>query len=369
MELTVKGADLAAAMTAVGKISPDRVALPILACVKLTAGEGALEMRATDLDHALSIRIPAAVAEPGSVAVSAKLFSGQAQALSNRDVTIKTDSEYGATLREKGGSRVKLNGMAPEEFPEMLDVPDGLSMTFKARSFSQAVRRVAFAAASDKNRYQLAGLRLKAQNGDVSLTATDGHRLAWLALPTEGQVAENREAILPADGMKALSDLLDRDGDVIIKLGSGMVGAEFAGTRFSGRLIEGQYPNVEGVMSEVLKGAFRVNVPVAETTEALQRAMLLVTDRRAGIKLSFKGTLLTVSLRNMEAGEAEFPVTTASEGAAPDFSIGVSGKYILEGFAQIATQSATLVLSESNRPMGIVGEGAPSYVVMPMTLA
>lgn len=87
MHLVVQRADLARALTAVQKAVEKRTTIPILSCVLLTAEDGKLAVRGTDLDIEISANVPATVSADGSAAVDAGRLGDIAKKLTGEPMT------------------------------------------------------------------------------------------------------------------------------------------------------------------------------------------------------------------------------------------------------------------------------------------
>jgi len=76
VKFTCSTKDIASAVGAASKIVNAHTTVPILSNVLLTADDGSIRVRATDLELTLEQSFPAEVAESGAVTVPARLFGG-----------------------------------------------------------------------------------------------------------------------------------------------------------------------------------------------------------------------------------------------------------------------------------------------------
>src|SRR3712207_943205 len=72
MKFTITRENLQQGLGAVAGSIPTRTTLPVLSNLLLEAEDGAVRLSGTDLDTAVSVRIPAEVAEPGAITAPAK---------------------------------------------------------------------------------------------------------------------------------------------------------------------------------------------------------------------------------------------------------------------------------------------------------
>lgn len=372
MKGTVKGSDLARAVGAVSKFTADKPTQPILGCIRVGMDVlGSVEFYGTDIENGLSVKVPCSVVEPGSVALPASLLAGMSRELGADAEVVLVSDENGNAVATVGRRKLKLPGTPATDFPAVQEVPEPAVLRFKGMPLAMGIRRTAFCAARDKAHYTLSGLRLKVTDGTVTLNATDGHRMAQIAVPTEGESVSDRQVVLPTDALKSLADIIEAEADVTLLLGSGLFGVTCGDTSLHGRLIEGAFPAVEYVLASAFAGESRFAVPVKELSEALRWAMLTSDSKTRALKLDFKGgTALTVSARDVEletTGEAEHTMAITCEGHG-DLVVGVNGAYLLDGLALAVGETATLISAGQASPIAMQADGAPAYVVMTMRL-
>lgn len=116
MELAVGKADFARALSAVSRAIESRNTIPILDCVSLSAADGALRIRGTDLDIEVTTTVPADISKPGALCVSAKLLSSIV-AKAGGDVSLA--EKDGKLIVKSGKSRFSLHWLPAEDYPEM----------------------------------------------------------------------------------------------------------------------------------------------------------------------------------------------------------------------------------------------------------
>ena len=79
MRFTITRENLLQGLGAVAGSIPTRTTLPVLSNILIEAEEDAVRMSGTDLDTAVSVRVPAEVAEPGARTAPAKKLQESAR--------------------------------------------------------------------------------------------------------------------------------------------------------------------------------------------------------------------------------------------------------------------------------------------------
>src|SRR5690625_7434264 len=113
MKFTITRDNLQQGLAAVGASIPTRTTLPVLAHILLRADADGVELSGTDLDIAVSIRVPADVEESGSLTVPARKLQELTRALPEQPVRIVTRGDrFELTC---GRASFRLNGQRSEE--------------------------------------------------------------------------------------------------------------------------------------------------------------------------------------------------------------------------------------------------------------
>src|SRR5690606_25121253 len=93
MKFTITRDNLLQGLAAVGASIPTRTTLPVLSNILLEADEEGVQLSGTDLDMAVSVRVPADVEEPGALTVPAKKFQELARELPEQPARITTKGD------------------------------------------------------------------------------------------------------------------------------------------------------------------------------------------------------------------------------------------------------------------------------------
>ncbi len=261
--VSVRAADLKAALPGLGRIIPRNPSLAVLGCVKVeAAGPGAVRLTATDLDLTLSLELPATVANG---------FTPFLVPLPRlRELVHRSRSEELVPLAPMG--KVPPLG----EFPEIPQVrAPGLTLP---EPVAASLRRAFACASQDPTRAILRGAFL-----DTSGTGDRAHRIVG----TNGRALfSNNSLHLPLKQSVVLPDHplwkwkpLAESGPWTLRLGrdkhrNGVFRIEGPDHRWSatGRLLDGTYPNYRQVIPS--PDQFRTRIVLSEAAlEAVSRLL------------------------------------------------------------------------------------------------
>ncbi|MGA4730661.1 DNA polymerase III subunit beta [Micromonospora taraxaci] len=376
MKFRVERDALAEAVAWTAKSLPNRPSVPVLAGVMLRVTDGNLRVSGFDYEVSSQVTVEVQGDADGAALVSGRLLAEITKALPAKPVDI---AAVGAHLELVCGSaRFTLPTMPVEDYPALPEMPQSAG-TVDAAAFATAVSQVAIAAGRDETLPMMTGVRVELSGSTLSMLATDRYRLALREIqwrPDDPDVSIN--ALVPArtlnDTAKALGPL---GGEVTLALaqgaaGEGMVGLAGGTRRTTSRLLDGaNYPPVRSLFPATHNAEARV--PVSTLIEVVKR-VALVAERTTPVLLSFSADGLVV-----EAGGSE--EARASEGMEATFTgdaltIGFNPQYLIDGLANLGSQTAVLSFVDAFKPAvispaGEDGDVIPGYryLIMPIRVS
>ncbi|MGW3614471.1 DNA polymerase III subunit beta [Micromonospora sp. NPDC005163] len=376
MKFRVERDALAEAVAWTAKSLPSRPSVPVLAGVMLRVTDGNLRVSGFDYEVSSQVTVEVQGDADGAALVSGRLLAEITKALPAKPVDI---AAVGAHLELVCGSaRFTLPTMPVEDYPALPEMPQSAG-TVDAATFATAVSQVAIAAGRDETLPMMTGVRVELSGSTLSMLATDRYRLALREIqwrPDDPEVSIN--ALVPArtlnDTAKALGPL---GGEVTLALaqgaaGEGMVGLAGGTRRTTSRLLDGaNYPPVRSLFPATHNAEARVSV---STLIEVVKRVALVAERTTPVLLSFSADGLVV-----EAGGSE--EARASEGMEATFTgdaltIGFNPQYLIDGLANLGSQTAVLSFVDAFKPAvispaGEDGEAIPGYryLIMPIRVS
>ncbi|NJM13774.1 MAG: DNA polymerase III subunit beta [Synechococcaceae cyanobacterium SM1_2_3] len=343
-----------------------RQTLPILTNVLMTVRERDLTLTATDLEVELSVRADLVAEAPGVITLPARKLHDILRALpEDGAVTLSVENDK-ATVR-CGRSRFTLGTLPAADFPTLEDLPFEGDMRLHQGALRSLIERTHFAMAQQDVRYYLNGLLLEVSPGLLRIVATDGHRLAFQELPTEVDVTETRQVIVPRKGVMELMRLLtDSDAEVALKLGANHIRATMGDIRFTSKLIDGKFPDYQRVIPR--EGSRVVIADRVALRNALTRTSLVLSDKTQGIRLQLDDWILRTQAQNPDQEEAEEEVEINYSGGP--LEIGFNGSYLLDALGALGGELAKLSFADAGSSCLIeeAEGGSGKHVIMPMRL-
>lgn len=365
---------LAEAVSWTARSLPTRPPVPVLAGVRIEAGQGAVTVSSFDYEVSARSEIPAEVETDGAVLVSGRLLADIARALPAKPVDVALDGHK--VVVTCGSSRFTLLTMPVEDYPALPAMPQAAG-TLDAQALTGAVAQVTVAASRDETLPLLTGVRMEIEGEKLTLLATDRYRLAMREMTwqptTPGMSAV---ALVRARTLSDVAKSMTSAGTVEMALDSagagGLIGFESGGRRTTSLLVDGDYPPVRRLFPE--STPIHAVVGTGALVEAAKRVSL-VAERNTPIRLSFtQGQVVLEAGQGDDAQASEvFEATLTGE----DITTAFNPHYLLDGLGALTTPYVRLSFTHPTKPAVLSGqkdleaEDEPEfrYLLMPIRFA
>jgi DNA polymerase-3 subunit beta len=368
MELVVRKNDLLRELQLFQGIVERKNTIPILANVLMEAKGDEVRFLATDLEVGLRSKCQATVAKGGSLTLPAKKFYEIVKSLPETDIRIAEDKGGVKVAADRFDSRIQT--LPREDFPTLPESGGTPSATLSRASVKEMVAKTQFAITGEDTRYFLNGALFVLKPNEMSLVATDGHRLALVSVTRDGQGkkdADEVKAILPKKTLGELGRLLsDGEGDITYERGENHLFFEVGGRLLISRMIDGQFPAYERVIP---KGNDKhIEFERDRLTNAVKRVALLSNERSRAVKIQIDKGRVDVTSSSPDLGEAKETLPVEYSGGA--MQICFNAQYVLDFLSAVSTDVVSLDLKDEvsqavMKPVGAEGYDY-TYVIMPM---
>jgi DNA polymerase-3 subunit beta len=356
-----------AAMQSVAGIVERRHTLPILANVLLRKTGSQVQLTTSDLE--IQIRTNAELAgDEGNFATTlgARKLIDILRTMP-ADQTVSLENTGGKLILKGGKSRFTLQSMPAEDFPLVQESPSfGPVFSVPQKTLKSLVSQVSFSMAVHDIRYYLNGILFVAEGKQLSLVATDGHRLAFSSATLDVDVPK-QEVILPRKTVLELQRLLsDKDGAIEMQFAANQARFSFDGMEFVTKLVEGKFPDYNRVIPKNHKNIVTLGrVPLLAS---LQRTAIMTSDKFKGVRLNIEPGTLRVASSNAELEEAVDELDIDYGGDA--IEIGFNVTYLIDALQNMSQDMVRIELSDGNSSALVTNpeDSAFKYVVMPMRI-
>ncbi len=370
MKFTIERAALIKALGHVQSVVERRNTIPILSNVLLSADRHGVSFAATDLDMEIVDFADAKVDTPGQITAPAHtLYEIVRKLPEGAEVELRYAGDDPRLQISAGRSKFNLPVLPAGDFPVMSS--DGLSpgITLDTNDLIRLIDKTRFAISTEETRYYLNGLYVHTvmEDGQAKLraVATDGHRLALAEMPAPEGALGLPGVIIPRKTIQEARRLLDDAGEnVELQLSTAKVRFEFGRAALTSKVIDGSFPDYLRVIPRDNQKIVRIDN--ALFAAAVDRVATISAEKSRSVKLAIESGRLTLTVRNMEAGQAVEEIEIEYDGEA--FEIGFNARYLLDVCGQIGGEIMELRFADPASPTLVIDptDAGVRYVLMPL---
>jgi DNA polymerase III subunit beta len=357
-----------ATLQSVAGIVERRHTLPILANVLIRKTGPTLEMTTSDLE--IQIRTTAQLegdAGDFTTTVGARKLIDILRTMP-ADQIVSLESTGGKLLLKGGKSRFTMQSLPAEDYPLVQESASfGPVFSVPQKTLKDLLNQVSFAMAVHDIRYYLNGILFVAEGKQLSIIATDGHRLAFSSATLDVEVPK-QEVILPRKTVIELQRLLSdkAEGQLSMQFANNQAKFSFDGMEFVTKLVEGKFPDYNRVIPRNHHN--KITMGRASFLASLQRTAIMTSEKFKGVKLNIEAGTLRVAANNAEQEEAvdELDIDYAGD----EIEIGFNVTYLIDALSNMPQDMVCLELSDGNSSALFTIPDDPhfKYVVMPMRI-
>ncbi|PIP68942.1 DNA polymerase III subunit beta [Candidatus Nomurabacteria bacterium CG_4_9_14_0_2_um_filter_32_10] len=347
----------------VEKITGKNLTLPILSSILLIASGKSLKLRATNLSLGVEIEIPAKVEKEGIVAVSGTTLAGIFSNIFQNE-NIYLEEEGGNLLIKTKKSKIKLKGQTHDDFPT-IPIVNGKTFEIESKKLVDGIKSVYYSSSLSDIKPEISSVYIYSNEDNLVFVSTDSFRLAEKKIKTK-IVEEISGMLVP---FKNIPEILRIFGDIqgVIKVcfNKNQISFSSDNVYLTSRIIDGVFPDYR----QIIPKEFEVEAIILkqDLLNALKLSNIF-SDKFNQINLLIKPKekIFELSSQNNDIGENKTYLDAVLKGK--DAVLGFNYKYFFDCFQSINTDSISIRLNQSSKPMVISGSSDNSftYLIMPM---
>ncbi len=370
MRVTCRPSVLGQALQVVSRAISSRTTLPILNNILIETTPEGLALSATNLEIGIRKLVPAEVSMEGSTTAPARLLTDFVGTLPDQDLEMTLDGATQSLSLRCGRFDTHIKCIEAEEFPPGPRPDEGDRMQVPLDELVNAVEQTQMAASTDEARPVLTGVLVQVQGGQLTLAATDGHRLAVRKLPAGGAGDLDASLIVPARALAELSRVLKGEPtqvELIISKARNQIFFRAGNSELTSRLIDGKYPNYAQVIPS--KSSTKVRLTTSELTQTVRAVSLFARDSANVIRVKASSDAVILSATTNEVGDSKAEMPAEVEGS--EIQIAFNARYVLDALGVIGEDQVELLFDGPLSP-GLIrppGKEHYLYVIMPVRVA
>lgn len=360
------------------RVTGKNLTLPILNNILISTEKNFLNLSATDLELGIKHWFLVKIEKEGKTTVPAKTIFNFVNLLSDQKITLETKDNF--LYITSGNHNTKIKCLNAEDFPIIPKIDGDKFIELNCQTFCESVSEVADFAAPNQNRPDLAGVFFNFQKEGVKLVTTDGFRLAEKTLALENKTESNSFSfILPQKTAREIINIFGgKSGKIRLYFSPNQILFEYLmeetphpQTQVVSRLIEGDYPDYQGIIPKqydvqltLNKDEFLNQIKTASIFGGRGNEVKLIIDsKKEGIEVFSQDPDLGEN-RSFLTGKLNFNPSAEKK----EIEIIFNYKFLIDGLASIKSRNLILELNGEEKPAALKPENDPSYiyVVMPI---
>ena len=349
MDLSIAQADLSYALQTALSSVPSKSTLPILQALLLEAEEGKLRITGTNLEVTTSITVPCSVEKSGRIAVQARHFADAVRKLPKGEVRVSEID--GKLVVSYGGGKGKSSvpKLDDQDFPAQPEArPEG-SISLEGGILSRLIARTGYAVSSDETRPVLNGVLFEASSDQLTLVATDGHRLARARRKGKFETLPEGGFVVPGKTIQRVGRLAnDATSPIEIGLAPSRNQAAFKTqvgdydiVIFS-RLLEGPYPNVDQVIPKEQPNSLIVSR--GPMRDAIDRVSTHSDNITHQVRFELSANQVVLRVNTADVGSGEETIEGSYDGG--EMVVGYNAIYLLDILKSIESEKVIFRLDK-----------------------
>ena len=358
MKLVCSRSNLLNGVQIVSKAVPGKTTMSILQCILINASDK-IKLTANDMELGIETIVEGDIIEPGIAALEAKTFLEIVRKYPDGDIKIETNDSY-ETVITSGDAYIKIVGKSGEDFSYLPNIEKLDSIILSQFTLRELVRQTIFSIADNDTNKLMTGELFEVNEDKLRVASLDGHRISIRKVYLKNSYPK-KKVVVPGKTLNEISKILngDTDKDVVIFFTNKHIVFEFDNTTVVSRLIEGDYFNIDQMLSSDYET--KVTINKRKLLDSIDRATLLVKE---GDK---KPIIINITDENMELkinstiGSMRELIDISKNGK--DLMIGFNPKFLIDALRVIDGEEIDIYLVNPKAPC-FIKDSEDSYVYM-----
>ncbi|MBO7730820.1 MAG: DNA polymerase III subunit beta [Lachnospiraceae bacterium] len=343
---------------------PGKTTLPILESFLIDATSD-IRIIANDNDMGIETVINGKIETPGKITINARILSDIVRKLPDNQVVIETSVNFKVRITCEDSEFV-LNGNNPNEFPELPRENTENKITMSQFLLKELIRQTIFSIAATDANAIMRGELFEVSGDQIKIVSLDSHRIS-IRKEQLANTYEPCKVIVPGKTLNEISRILggEKDDPVDITFDKKFIKFSFGSTKVISRLIEGEYFNVDQMISSDYETAVKINRN--DFLNTIDRAFTLTREgEKKPIIFDIRDGEINIEISS-SLGSMNSHLYIHKDGK--DLVIGFNPRFFLEALKVIDDEEVDIFFVNSNAPCFIRDkEGGYIYIILPVNI-
>lgn len=367
MKIICSKSNLLQGINIVSRAVSSHSTLNILECILIEVSPDEIKLTANDMELGIETTIVGDIEENGRIALNAKLFSEIIRKLPDNNVTIETD-EYNQAFITCEKAKFKIAGKSGEDFPALPEVEKDSFFTISQFALRNMIMQTIFSISDNDNNKMMTGESLIVNHNKLRIASLDGHRISIRYVDLKDTYNGEKKIVIPGKTLSDISKIVTGNvyDEVNIFITDKHVLFEFDRTRVVSRLIEGDYFNIDQMLTDDYETKIEINK--SELLNCIDRATLLVRDSDSKpIILNIEGNNMELDISS-DIGSMREDIESKKEGK--DIRIGFNPKFLMDVLKVIDDETVSVYFVNHKAPCFIKNENKDYiYIILPVNIS
>ena len=348
MKFVVSSNSLSIHLQVISRVIASKNTISILDCFLFELSGNVLKITAADSETRMITSVEVQEVEgEGVFAIPSKNLLESLKELPDQPIIFEIDDTTLEMFILYENGKYNFIGQSGDEYPQHKPLKENANkIEISVDNLLTGISRTLFATAEDELRPVMNGILFDISETDITFVASDGHKLVRFK---DFSVKGNEKAafILPKKPANLLKTILPRESGIVsIGFDDNNAYITMEHVMIISRLIEGRYPNYNGVIPK--ENPFKITVDRWLIVNALKRVSVFSNPASSLIKLQLFPNSIFISAQDIDySTSAEETVPCMYEGE--EISIGFKGTYLIEILSNIPSTEVVLQLADPSR--------------------
>ena len=366
MNFKVSKSDLQNAISTVIKAVPSKSNLTNSDCILIESRMDEVRLLANNGEMAIESVIDASVLEEGKVCIDSRRFQECIRKMPDEEVVIIGNRDYSVHI-SSGNPSLSIIGKEADTFNDLPAFNPKEHMDIHEFSLKEIIRQTIFSISDNEANRTLRGELFEIKDGILRVISLDGQRVSIRKIEIEDETLQ-KKIIVPGRSLNDLYNILGKetDGVATLHFTDNHLIVTFDHTTFVTRLIDGEFFNVDNVLSK--EYSTRITINKREMYECVDRSTIIAKE---GDK---KAIVLSISEGNVEfkmnssIGSMKENISVDKKGN--DLFIGFNPKYLMDALKAIDDENIHIYFASPKSPCFIRDdEDTYVYMILPVNLS
>lgn len=333
MKFTVALTDLQKALHKVLPAIPNKSTMQVLEHIHTELDGTNLTLTATDQEITISLTIPVAGEEDGSVLIPGRQFNELIKELGSAgSVSISASDNSLIVVRTPTGN-YEMNGLAAREFPPIPPFPEAQKANLTKDDMMRMANKTVFAVSTEEYRPSMTGVFFQFDSNMATAVATDGFRLSRVNVNSkeDGEFPTSLEAIIPSRAVDLLKKI---DDDVTMEVSPTHAQFRVGTMTITTRIIDEKYPPYQNVIPNDNDKTLIVNQ--REVLSAIKRVALFANANTRHVRFKISDKSLSVHSEDEDAGGKGTEIIPC-DFSHENFEVGFNYRFLEEAIKNITS--------------------------------